>query len=253
MGGGVRWIPLALLIAGCAPHHLDGTLRPTVSWDFAARPTYGEVRVLPVVTDLEPQVLVRETFLGSDLPGFRLASRARRTQELEAVPGAVGLALPGAVHGELGPSWDGHFRVGAFPNGGRERILAALRGRVDLETALSDLARNVGGDASLFVWVDRLVGSPLSAEAFPGDIVRTEIGPVVVDHSDEPYRVTARVGMALVASDGEVVLRYRDAFEAVLSRRSDPLRVGRELARALAREVAPVWPCDPRLAEPGAG
>jgi len=238
-----------VLLMGCAPHHLDGPVRPSVSWDFAARPTYGEVRVLPVVADVEPQPLVQDTFLGAQLPGFRLASRAQRTRQLRAVPGAVGLALPGAVYGELGPAWQGHFRVGAFPSGGRDRFLAALRGRVDLEAALSDLARDIGGDASLFVWVDRLIGSPLSAEAFPGDIVRTDIGPVVVDHADEPYRVTARVGMALVASDGEVVLRYRDAFEAVLSQRSDPARVGREMARALAHEIAPVWPCDPRLVE----
>jgi hypothetical protein len=74
------------------------------------------------------------------------------------------------------------------------------------------------------------------------------------DPSDEPYLVSARLCMALVASDGEVVVRYEDRFEGVLSGPDGVHRAGRELARALASEVTKVWAVDPRLMEhePGA-
>jgi hypothetical protein len=68
----------------------------------------------------------------------------------------------------------------------------------------------------------------------------------VVDHRDEPYRVVARAGLALVASDGEVVVRYADTFETVLNERSDADQAARVLARALVAEVATLW-SDPKM------
>jgi len=163
------------------------------------------------------------------------------------VPQQLALYLPGAVNGELGTASEAAFRPGRFPLGGRDRLTSALKGRGDLDVALSSVARGMHGEAVLFTWITGLHGEPLTAEAFPGDIVETEVGPVVVDHAQEPYRVTAGVGMALVSTDGEVVIRYADQFEAVLSGRRGASGVGRDLASALAHEVAMVWPCDPRL------
>ena len=234
----------ALLLTGCssAKRQLD------LAWTFEARRTAGEVRVVPVVDLHEPLALDRSTFVGLDLPWEREGVRRERTAQLAEIPEEVRLALPGAVNGELGRRWNGQFRVGSFPMGGHERVEAALRRGTDVDRVLEDLARAVGGQATLFTWVSDLSGRPLTAEGFPGDILETPRGPVVVDHWDEPYWVTASVGMALVTSDGEVVLRYADTYEAVLSARQTPDRVGRELAQGLAAEVVKVWAVDPRLA-----
>lgn len=240
------WASIALLLVGCA--HPVPVGPPTLSWDFAARLTTGEVNVLPVLVDVPRTDMVRDTYLGSDLPWFRAESREVRTAQLEAVPGEVGMALPGAVGSALGSSWDATFRAGDWPRGHRDKMQAALRGKAGLDAELAEVARDMGGAATLVVWVDGLLGRPVTADGFPGDIVPTEAGPVVVDHRVEPYRVTARIGLALVASDGEVVVRYADAFDAILTEHSDPARVGRELARCMAREVVRVWPTDPRLA-----
>ncbi len=137
-----------------------------------------------------------------------------------------------------------------LPAGARDKVTDALLGRrPGLDAALGEAARAVGGDAALFSWVSELDGQPLSLLGFPGEVVETPVGPVVLDHDDEPYLVTAKVGMALVTRDGEVVVRYQDTFETILSARTDSARAGRELARALAREVTLVWGTDPRLIE----
>jgi len=241
-----RWSAAAVcvLAIGCA----KPSGAPTLAWDFEARPTYGEIRVLPVIVDIEVPALSRDSFLGTELSTSRVAQRRDRTEALATVPSEVAVALPGAVHGELGAQWAGQFRVGHYPVGGRDKVRGALRGRTDLEDALSAVAVDVGGDASLFVWVTGRRGTPLTVEGFPGETILTGGGPVLIDLGDEAYRVEARVGMALVAADGEVVLRYTDAFETVLSDGRDAATAGRDLARALAREVATVWPRDPRLA-----
>ena len=50
-------------------------------------------------------------------------------------------------------------------------------------------------------------------------------------------------------ADGEVVLRYHDAFEALLSSRMPPSHVGRVVAAELASEIGKVWATDPALEE----
>lgn len=240
-----RLLLLLALVTGCVPHPVSATPAPR-DWDFSARPTAGEIRVLPLAISLAPVPLERAGSLGVPVSWHRLALRWRRTLQVDRVPEEALLALPGAVHREVGPAWPATFRLGRWPANGRGRLLAALDGRADLEATLSELARDVGGDASLFVWVEEVDGGPLSAHALPGELVRTPAGPVVVDSRDEAYRVTAMLGLALVARDGEIVVRYRDAFDTVLTGERDAGWAGRELALALAREVALVWPTLPR-------
>jgi len=238
---------LLLALAGCAPHPVAPPRPPVLSWDFSARPTEGDVQVVPVLVDAVRLRLGEATWLGPEPSVDRLRQRVDRTRQLAEVPTAVGIAVPGALAEALGGHWHGAFHVGALPSGGREHWLSAVHGRADLDATLGALARALGGDASLFVWVDRLQGQPLTATGLPGDLLRTDAGPVVVDHRAEPYRVQARIGVALVAADGEVVLRYVDTYDALLTERADPAQVGRDLARRLAEQVVRVWPTDPRL------
>jgi hypothetical protein len=55
--------------------------------------------------------------------------------------------------------------------------------------------------------------------------------------------------MALVAEDGDVLLRYQDTFHALLSREATPQDTGRELARALAEEVVLMWSTEPGVGD----
>lgn len=242
--GAAGWV-LGIALAGCAPHPVDPP-RP-LAWDCSAHPTRGVVRVVPVLVDVPAPRLSEASWIGAPLPVDRLRERVNRTRQLASVPEAAGIAVPGALAGALGARWDGTFHAAALPRGGRERWLAAVQGRVGLENTLGGLARAVGGTATLFVWVDDLQGAPLSATDGPGDVVRTAAGPVVIDDAEEPYEVRARIGVALVAADGEVVLRYVDTYDALLTDRADADQAGRDLARRLAAQVVRLWPTDPRL------
>jgi len=165
------------------------------------------------------------------------------------VPDAVAWALPGAVNAELGLEWDGDFQASAMPLGGKDRLLGALGRRDVLDPALAELARASGGDATLFTWVTSLEADVLSSQNLPGEVVDTIVGPVFVDVTQEPFVVQARIGMALVTRDGEVVVRYEDEYSSLLTEDRSATWVGRDLARRLAEEVALVWATDPRLKE----
>lgn len=245
----LRTLAVAVLVGGCVPHvPLDPG--STLPFNFSARPTWGEVRVVPALALHEPVEINLDSYLGSALPYRRQLVRKERTHQLMGLSKAVGLALPGEVNGVLGLSWAGQFRSHNLPAGSRSRVGEAVLGeRPGIDAELGDAAESVGGEATLFCWISELSGEPLSLRGFPGEVLETEAGPVVLDHEDEPYLVTARLGMALVTSDGEVVVRYQDTFETILSGSSDEGRAGRELARAMAHEVGEMWAVDPRLRE----
>jgi hypothetical protein len=238
----------ALFVAAALGAGVARAEHPSVSWDFQARAVPGEVRVLPALVDAAAPALSRESYVGAGIPVGREAVRRERTAQLARVPEAFAAALPGALNAAMGPSWGGDFAVGRYPAGARRALRAAVRGRADLPEALGRVGRGAGGEGALVTWVERIEARPITALGFAGEIVGTELGPVVVDHRAEPYRVVARVGVALVAADGDVVLRYRDTVETVLSA-DGPDAAARHLARDLAAELALVWPADPRLRE----
>lgn len=226
------------MASGCPARTVTG---PSLSWKFEARATGGEIKVLPVLAlHDEPEVNLR-AYVGGDVPPGREEVRIERTEQLARIPGEVAWALPGAVNGALGSSWTGEFRVGRYPLGAQERLRLALGRGSPPDRLLGEVARSVGGQGSLITWVDHLSGAPLSEGAFPGQRVESPRGPLIIDHGDEPYRVVASVGMALVASDGEVVLRYHDTYETVLSAHYTPERAASDLASRLAAEVLKVW------------
>lgn len=206
----------------------------------------GEIRVLPVLEPAEAPQLVLDSWVGAGLTPSRVHTREDRTDGLQRMPHSVRTAFPGEVHAALDGRWEGEFRVGRYPVGGKERLQSALRSRQDIDDTLGVIAR-ASKHAILVTWVVTLEGTPLTVHSPPGQLVTTDAGPVLVDLFDEPYHVEATLGCALVAADGEVVLRYTDSFETVLSGSRDANMAGRDLAAALAAEVAKVWPVDPRL------
>lgn len=227
--------------AACTPRVVIDPL-DRLPFAFEARGTYGEVNVIPALALHEPVEPNLDSYVGAALPYHRSSIRALRAEQLEQVPSAVGLALPGEVNGLLGLKWPGQFHDHRIPPASLSRLGAALTGRrPDLHASLAEAAHGAGGEASLFSWVIELEGEPLSLRGFPGEVVQTVAGPVVLDHDDEPYLVEAEVGMALVTEDGAVLLRYQDTYHALLSRESTPQDAGRMLARSLAEEVVLVW------------
>lgn len=235
---------LLVLIAACAHTVSRG---PQLPYAFEARPTGGEVRVVPVFSLYAPPSPELSTYLGPPLPAGSDTLRYARARELAGLADQVGRVLPGEVNAELGEAWPGQFRSHRLAPGWRSRVESALRGDRDLDATLSEAAHATGGDAVLFSWVDELDVLPLALLDLEGTTLLTQAGPVVVDDQDEPYLVAAAVGMALVTHDGEVVVRYRDTFNTVLSQARGPDTAARDLAHGLAEEVALMWATDPRL------
>lgn len=221
---------------------------PRPAYLFEPRTTSGEIRVVPAFRLHPTPPLETSTWLGLPLAAQALAAREDRTRDLDLLSRAVGQALPGEVNAALGERWAGQFRAGTLGTMGRMRLSEALRTpAADLDAVLSEVAAGVGGDAVLFTWIDALDGAPVTLLGAEGSVIDTPAGPIVADHGEEPYVVSARVSAALVAHDGEVLLRYGDVFHTVLSASHPPGDAGRDLAEDLAGELALVWATDPRL------
>lgn len=220
------------------------TAPPPLHWDWDGRAVPGSVRVMPVIAPTDVQ-LGEDTWVGAGLSELRQDLRHEREEMASTIPASIASALPGAINSRVGESWGGEFSVGRYRIGARKRLENHV-GALSMVPTLTHMATRGDSASTLFIWVEEVVASPLSAETFAGDIVVTEAGPVVVDHQVEPYRINATVGAALVASDGDIVVRYVDHFEAVLTDRG-PAATGRTIAQGLAGELSLVWPSDERL------
>jgi hypothetical protein len=217
---------------------------PFLLWNAEARPAEEAVVVLPVLALHDALEVTQDDWLrGTELSVGRLEAREYRVDELRDVAQAWSAAMPGAVDVALGERWDGVFTVGRYALGERALLARAIRDEKPLEAVLSGVGRSQGR-STLVTWVDALEGLPLTAERFPGDVVETSAGYVIVRLDDEPYRVRAHVGVALVAADGEVLVRYSDEVEAVLAPGVGVQTAGLAMARELAHEVAKVWPTE---------
>jgi hypothetical protein len=242
IGWGAAW----WLASGCG-HPVPP--EPFLPFRFEARTTAGEVRVVPALRLHAPLTPVMGSALGSPVPYDQRHLRLLRTAQLGHLSEEVGIALPAEVNGQLGDRWRGQFHTGGYPWGVRRQLREALRSGREVDRALGEAAKAIGGDAALITWVDGVDASPLTLTEWPGLVVETAAGPIVVDAQDEPYVVRAQIGMALVAADGEVILRYHDTYETVLSGARGPSEAARDLAYLVAREVAHMWVVDPRLYE----
>jgi len=244
-----RWVLMAVVLgAGCATR-----TAPELSWHFEARATHGEIQVVPMIELQEAPELDLHVYVSEDIRldpntnAERYDLRKFRTEQLSDFPFHVALSLPGAVNGELGMNWKGQFRTAKYPVAGNKKVKAALEGKADLDQALGDVARRMSGQATLFTWLQDIDGHPITRDGPPGYVKETAWGPVVITLAEEPYLVTMQVGIALVTKDGEVVLRYEDSYETVLSNHLDPEAASADLARSIAAEVTKVWACDPEL------
>ena len=239
-------LPIALaLTMGCVKTQPTASVTP---WLFEARPENGNIQVLPVISAFELTEATDNDFVGP-IPPWRLHLRKQRIRSLRSVPDAVAIALPGALAAQLPSNWPGHFQVGHFPGGLKSKLTDSLTKGESIDAHLGEMGSRKQDVATLVSWVEEIEATPITKEAAPGDMVQTDVGPVVVNLFEESYRIRATVGMALVASDGEVILRYRDDFESILGEQRNPNRVGRDLAMSLAREITKMWPIDPRLME----
>ena len=236
---------LLFLFGGCGRVPTNG---PNMQWRFEARPAGGQIAVLPVLSLMRTHQVSDQDYVGP-IPPWRLELRKQRISEMKRVPEAVGLALPGALASNLPQDWSGQFRVGTYPKALKSKLTDHLSKNEPLDSLLSELGRREDGVLTLVSWVEGTHISPITAEAAPGEVVESDVGPVAVNLFEESYRIRATVGLALIASDGEVILRYRDDFESILGAQRNPMRVGRDLALGLAQEIIKMWPSDPRLKE----
>lgn len=218
---------------------------PVLPYAFEERAVRGAVHVLPVIDLVDPLPVETTAFVGEAVPWVREEIRGERVASLALVGHELALAMPGAIHAAVGREWKGVFHRGRFPVSGRAQVRRGLAETGVLDRNLGRVAGRMRGDASLFTWVSRIAGRPLTAEAFPGEFVSTTIGPVVVDHLDEPYFVEVDLGLALVTHDGEVVLRYEDRLAGVLSEEDSPTQLATRLASQMAAELVSVWVVTP--------
>ncbi len=206
----------------------------------------GHIVVMPLVgAYAPPSVRLDAGLAGKLVSQDRADVRRARTREARRVPHQFALALPGQVAAVLGDQWEARFTAGQLSGATADRLRQALRRNAEIDPLLAEIARSTRASGVWFSWVDALTAEPLTAEADAGDVVIAGDSPVVVDFADEPYRVIARLGAALVDRDGQVVLRYEDAFEVLLSGDHGARGAGMALARALARDAAAYWPDDP--------
>ncbi|MBN2800093.1 MAG: hypothetical protein JXX28_13190 [Deltaproteobacteria bacterium] len=188
----------------------------------------GDIAVLPVVGPAQVPALDLDTWVGPELLGERRAQRALRTEQLAQIPGAVAVGLPGALTALA--SAPPHFHDARWP----PRLRGAFSRHLFEDDRRDRLLRRLGRatDATTLVaWVVRLDGLPLTAEGFPGDVLETASGPVVVDHGEEPYLVTLEGGFALIDRTGAVLCAGQGVANDLLGNRSGPPRIGRAVAR----------------------
>ena len=233
-------VTLTLLLLALAPAAAPFPLLPACDLDWASAPSDApeDIRVAPLLLLGPLPDLGAVGFLGEPLRGREAGAREARQAEIAEVPPAFGVALPGEVARALPPGWNGRFRDVDLAVTARGRVTQALQGGLAVEEALRAAAAHLPGEAVLFRWMADVSAVPLNTVAMPASTTRAGDRVVYVDADTDPVLVSATLGVALVAPDGEVFVRYSDRYEAVLSAVSGPRAVGRDLARHLVADVA---------------
>lgn len=229
---------------GCAAHHGPVehlSTEESLAWDLHPRVVHGDIRVAPAIVVATTPEANLDDILGMELDRWHDDGRRLRTAQLSQLPEAVHASVPGALFASMPETWIGTFRDARLPPTAMRGLERAVEGEGSLPEALAAAARFSGGDATLFTWVVELSGSPLTADHLVGEMLMVDGLPVVVDFANEPYQVEARVGVALVARDGEVLFRYEDDYCGLLSAHNPPRLLGQSMARAVVGDIAPMW------------
>ena len=150
----------------------------------------SQIAVLPVLSLIERNEVSTQDYVGP-IPPWRLELRKQRVLEIERVPEAVGLALPGALASNLPRDWEGQFRVGSYPKSLKAKLADHLVNDEPLDALLSELRHREDGVLTLVSWVEDAIVSPITAEAAPGEVVESAVGPVAVNLFEESYRIRA--------------------------------------------------------------
>ena len=150
----------------------------TYTMAFRSASAAGQIAVLPVLSLIERNEVSTQDYVGP-IPPWRLELRKQRILEIERVPEAVGLALPGALASNLPRDWEGQFRVGSYPKSLKAKLADHLANDEPLDALLSELRHREDGVLTLVSWVEDAVVSPITAEAAPGEVVESAVGPVV--------------------------------------------------------------------------
>jgi len=236
-------MPLTTLLLVACAHRAPA--HDTIAWDLNPGVVEQEVRVAPVIVAAEAPHADLTGIVGEPLRDERAEGRLRRTAQVAELPHALHAAVPGALNAALGSEWSGHFRDTRLPVSDVIALTNAVRGESVLSETLSEVARDCEGDAVLFTWILETEGRPLTDHHLVGELVIQNGVPVLVDHDSEPYAVQAHVGMALVATDGEILFRYQDHYEELLVADNSVDSLGRRMAKDLVGDIVPLWLDDP--------
>ena len=229
LGGAVEAAPLLPNAPTTAP-----------DWTWAPLDLDSDIRVAPLLLLGTPAPLALKGYLGEDLDGAAAALRSVRSAQVLAVPSAFSEALPGELASALPADWRGHMSDARVTPAMRSQLVAGLDGRRPMEGALQTAAVRVPGQVVLFHWMLDLKAQPLATSLAPGTTQRVADRLVYVDQHTDPVLAEATVGLALVSADGEVYLRYEDRYNFVITGTNTSQRAGRDLARQLVDDLAPL-------------
>jgi len=236
----------ALALAGTAPTADASPGLPTslpmieLEWGWAPLDLGSDIRVAPLMVvgplpDLEPV-----GFLGEELHGHAAQLRSLRSTQVAAVADSFADALPGALASALPQDWHGHFSDARVKASTRTKLTAGLDGRSSLDNALQLAVDRLPGEVVMFRWIADIEAEPLGTTTAPGTTLRAADRLVYVDEHTDPVLAEATVGLALVAADGEVFLRYEDRYSFVITGSNTSSHAGRDLARRLVRDLEPL-------------
>jgi hypothetical protein len=187
-----------------------------------------------------PPPLALRGYLGEELEGAAAALRNVRSAQVLAVPAAFSEALPGELASAFPLDWRGHMSDARCSPSTRSQLVAGLGGRRPMEGVLQTAADRVPGQVVLFHWMLDLAAEPMAANVAPGTTQRVADRLIYVDQHTDPVLAEATVGLALVSADGEVFLRYEDRYTFVITGTNTSQRAGRDLARQLVDDLAPL-------------
>lgn len=230
-----------LMTLACAPQHHVAQPLDALDWDLTPGAVGHEVRVAPIIVAAEAPTPDLTGIVGEQLLDEQAAARLHRTSQLAELPHSVHEAVPGQLHTALPDSWNGYFRDTRLSLAEQVRLTHAVRGEEPLTDALSEIALGVEGEAVLFTWVIENEGTPLTDDHMVGELVFRGGVPVLVDHHSEPYVIRTEIGVALVSTDGELLFRYQDTYDGLLVEDRSAKSLGRDLARDLVADIAPLW------------
>jgi hypothetical protein len=239
-------ISLVALLLGSSATAQAGPSLPTtlptqeLDWGWAPLELGSDIRVAPLVVVGPMPDLERVGFLGEELEGKAAQLRDLRSTQVAAVTESFSDALPGALASALPADWRGRFSDARVPPSTRTQLAAGLDGRRSFADAMQLAVDRLPGEVVLFQWMSDVTAEPLSASTAPGTTLRAADRLVYVDEHTDPVLAHATVGLALVAADGEVFLRYEDRYSFVITGSNNALRAGRSLARQLVDDLEPL-------------